>query len=116
MCFNDNKKRKERIMKTIGIGAAVFTFMLVGTLAGSASAVEGTLVKDAATSDYCHMKFPAIRSRTLPTRDPQVKSNATGDVIDYYGDCSETPTSRDQVIEQKHDESFSFGRNYEDGD
>jgi len=103
-------------MKTIGIGAAVFTFMLVGTLAGSASAVEGTLVKDAATSDYCHMKFPAIRSRTLPTRDPQVKSNATGDVIDYYGDCSETPTSRDQVIEQKHDESFSFGRNYEDGD
>lgn len=103
-------------MKTIGIGAAAFTFMLVGTLAGSASAVDSTLVKDAATADYCHMKLPAIRSRTLPTRDPQVKSNATGDVIDYYGDCNETPTSRDQVIKQKHDESFSFGRNYEDGD
>jgi len=103
-------------MKTIGIGAAAFSFMLIGTLAGSASAVDSTVVKDSATADYCHMKLPAIRSRTLPTPDPQVKSNATGDVIDYYGDCNETPTSRDQVIEQKHDESFSFGRNYEDGD
>ncbi len=103
-------------MKAIGIGAAASTLMLIGALAGSALAMDGSLAKDEAAGGYCHMKFPAIRPRTLPTDNPQLKSDATGDVIDYYGDCSETPTGRDQVIQQKHDEAFSFGRNYEDGD
>jgi hypothetical protein len=75
---------------------------------------------DVSSSDradsYCHMKFPAIRPRTLAAGEPQTKSTTSGDVIDYYGACDENPTGQDQVVEQKRDEEFSFGRNYEDGD
>ena len=98
------------------IGSVISAIALVGSLAGSAYAVEGVLTNDEAAEDYCHMKFRAIRPRTLDTENPQVKSTTTGDVIDYYGACDETPTSQSQVLEQKHDEEFSFGRNYEDGD
>ena len=89
--------------------------ILVGSLAGSVSAAGGA-PQDRATEDYCHMKFAAIRPRTLAGNRPQLKSSSSGDVIDYYGACDESPTGADQVIEQKHDEQFRFGRDYEDGD
>jgi hypothetical protein len=98
------------------IGSVMSAIALVGSLAGSAYAVEGTLVKDEAAENYCHIKFPAIRPRTLASENPQVKSATTGDVIDYYGACDETPTNDSQVLQQKHDEEFSFGRAYEDGE
>ena len=60
------------------------------------------------------MKFPAIRPRTQDTDHPQLKRPDTGDVID--GACDESPTGMDQVISQKHEEEFRFGRDYEDGD
>jgi hypothetical protein len=62
------------------------------------------------------MKFAAIRPRTLDTDHPQLKRPDTGDVIDFYGACDESPTGMDQVISQKHEEEFRFGRDYEDGD
>ena len=62
------------------------------------------------------MKFPAIRPTTLDTDHPQLKRPDTGDVIDFYGACDESPTGMDQVISQKHEEEFRFGRDYEDGD
>jgi hypothetical protein len=99
-----------------GISSAASAIVLVGSLVGSAYAGGGVLMKDEAAENYCHMKFASIRPRTLASEDPQVKSSSTGDVIDYYGACNESPTSRDQVLEQKHDEEFSFGRSYEDGD
>jgi predicted lactoylglutathione lyase len=37
-------------------------------------------------------------------------------VIDFYGSCDESPTSADQIVQQKQDEQFMFGRAYEDGD
>lgn len=98
------------------IGATVSAILLVGSLAGSAYAADNTIVKDDAGDGYCHMKFPAMTLKTLASDSPQLKNTQTGDVIDYYGPCDQTPTSQDQVISQKHDEEFSFGRNYEDGD
>jgi hypothetical protein len=96
--------------------AEVASFLvLAGTLAGSALAADGVLVKEQAGENYCHMKFPAIRSSTLDTNHPTLKSSQTGDVIDYNGPCNESPTGADQVLEQKHEESFMFGRAYEDG-
>jgi hypothetical protein len=90
--------------------------VLVGSLAGSVFAADGVLLKDEAGENYCHMKFPAIRSRTLDTDHPQLKRLDTGDVIDFYGACDESPTGMDQVISQKREEQFRFGRAYEDGD
>jgi hypothetical protein len=98
------------------VGSAISAVVLVGSLVGSAYAVDNHVSSSEGADSYCHMKFPAIRPRTLGTQEPQTKSSRSGDVIDYYGACDESPTGQDQVLEQKHDEEFSFGRNYEDGD
>ena len=100
-------------MKRIGATASVV--VLVGALSGSAFAVE-PLLKEEAGDGYCHMKFPAVRQKTLSSDNPQLKSDATGDVIDFYGDCNVSPISDDQIVQQKRDEQFMFGRAYEDGD
>jgi hypothetical protein len=100
-------------MTRIKIGAAVSAMVLAGSLAGSVFAQEGIISKEQATEGYCHMKFPAIRPSTLASGNPQLKNKATGDVIDFYGDCSESPTSADQVLEQKHDYTFMYTNNYE---
>jgi len=97
------------------IGSAISAIVLAGSLVGAAYAQDNTSSNDN-FENYCHQKFPAIRPRTLAGDNPQVKSENTGDVIDYYGACNQTPTSQDQVLDQKHEEEFSFGRQYEDGD
>lgn len=77
------------------------TLLLVGSLVGSALAFDGVLSKEEFTpGGYCHMKFPAIRERTLAGDNPVLKGSATGDVIDFYGPCDESPTGKDQVAEQ----------------
>jgi hypothetical protein len=96
------------------IGPMVSAVVLLGSLAGSALAVDGVLLKEQASENYCHIKFPAIRPSTLDTNHPQLKRSNTGDVIDYYGACDESPTGTDQVIQQKQDEQIRFGRDYED--
>jgi len=98
------------------LGSAISAIVLAGSLVGSAYAVDNSGYSSESLDNYCHLKLPAIRPRTLASVDPQTKSRTSGDVIDYYGPCNESPTGQDQVISQKHDEEFSFGRNYEDGD
>ena len=98
------------------IGPMVSAVVLLGSLTGSVFAADGVLLKDQAAENYCHMKFPAIRSRTLDTDHPQLKQSDSGDVIDFYGACDESPNGVDQVISQKREEQFRFGRAYEDGD
>ena len=100
--------------------AAVSAVMLVGSLAGSALAAGWDQdkagedqAKNEGTEQECHLKFPAIRRSTLDSDNPQLKSPTTGDVIDFYGSCDESPTSANQVLEQKHDEIFRFSRDYE---
>jgi len=100
--------------------AAVSAVMLVGSLAGSALAAGWDQdkagedqAKNEGNEQECHLKFPAIRRSTLDSDNPQLKSPTTGDVIDFYGSCDESPTSANQVLEQKHDEIFRFSRDYE---
>jgi len=107
-------KKGGKVMKRIGATASVV--FLVGALSGSAFAGDQPLLKEQAAEGYCHMKFPAVRQRTLSSDNPQLKSDSTGDVIDFYGPCDESPTSADQIVQQKQDEQFMFGRAYEDGD
>jgi hypothetical protein len=49
--------------------------------------------------NYCHQKFRAMSESSLAGNHPQV--NPTGDIIDFYGSCDETPTGKDQVHSQK---------------
>jgi hypothetical protein len=82
------------------LAALLFT----GTLGvfNNAIAEDGILSKDQLTQgSYCNEKFPAIRPSTLDNGQPQLKSSTTGDVIDFYGSCDESPTGKEQVQDQK---------------
>jgi hypothetical protein len=104
--FRKRKTEKggEHIMKRIG--SMVSVLVMVGSLAGSALASDGIVSKEESTADsYCHMKFPAIRERTLAGNNPVLKNSTTGDLIDFYGSCDESPTGKDQVVSQRIENS-----------
>ena len=61
---------------------------------------------------YCHEKFPAVTGRSLASDDPVLKSSASGDVIDFYGPCSENPVGDDQVQAQKLEREHRWDSNY----
>ena len=96
------------------IGTIVSMLVLTGTLAGTAMAADGVLIKDEAGENYCHMNFPAIDENTLSGNHPQLKPSTTGDTIDFYGTCDESPTGKDQVMAQRRDEQYRFETDYED--
>jgi hypothetical protein len=99
-------QRKEvRIMKIrTSVLAGLFFISSLGAI-NSAIAEDGILSKQEFTpGSYCHEKFPAIRPSTLDTDHPTLKSSDTGDVIDYYGPCDESPLGQDQIQAQKMDE------------
>ena len=83
------------------IGTSLSMLVLAGSLVGSAFAADGILLKEQATNNYCHMKFPAIKERTLAGNNPELKDASSGDVIDFYGPCDESPTGKDQVAAQR---------------
>jgi hypothetical protein len=98
-------QRKEvRIMKIrTSVLAGVLFLSSLGAV-NSVVAEDGVLLKEEFTpGSYCHEKFPAIRPSTLYTDNPTLKSSDTGDVIDYYGPCDESPLSQDQIQAQKLD-------------
>jgi len=106
---DDWTRRKEvRIMK---IRTSVFVgLFFLSSLAAVNSALaedDGIISKqEFAPGSYCHEKFRAIDQSTLGSDDPTLKSSTTGDVIDFYGPCDESPTGKDQVWEQKLDQLF----------
>ena len=90
--------------------------LLIGSLGAinSAMAADGILSKDELTADsYCHEKFPAMHQSTLGDDQPTLKDSSTGDVIDFYGPCNESPTGKDQVWQQKLDDEHRFEHDYE---
>ena len=99
------------------IGSILSVAILFSGLAVSARAADtdNLVENEEVAGNYCHMKFQALRSRTLATDTPEAKRSG-GDIIDFYGPCDQSPTSSDQVLQQRHDEEFRFGREYEDGD
>jgi hypothetical protein len=114
-CFQQGRKEVNRMknVKTLLAG-----LILLGnvTASGTALAADGVISKtEDVPNSYCHMKFTAIRPRTLAGDQPQLKNSSSGDVIDYYGACDESPSGKDQIVDQKRDAQFRFGRDYEDG-
>jgi hypothetical protein len=84
--------------------------LLIGSLGAAATAMadnDGILLKQDVTSgSYCHEKFRAIEQSTLGSDAPTLKSSDSGDVIDFYGPCDESPTGKDQAWQQKLDWLF----------
>jgi hypothetical protein len=109
-------QRKEvRNMKiATSILAAVLFTATLGTL-NHAIAEDGILSQDKLTAgSYCHERFPAIRPSTLDDSQPVLKNSNTGDVIDFYGPCDESPVGKDQVQEQKLEAQHRFENEYSD--
>jgi hypothetical protein len=79
--------------------------VLMGSVAvTAANAADGVLFKQKLdTSNYCHMKFPAIEYGTLGTDHPVLESPDSSDLIDFYGSCDESPVGKDQVHAQELD-------------
>lgn len=50
------------------------------------------------------MQFPAMKEGTLTSKHPELKDPSSGDIIDFYGSCDETPTGANQVVKQKMQE------------
>ena len=80
--------------------------------------VEGVLFKvETPGTNYCHLKFPAIREETLSWNRPvltDVKDATTGDIIDFYGPCDYDPTGKAAVQAQRLDAQRRFSRDYND--
>jgi hypothetical protein len=99
------------------IATSVAVLLLTGALGtvSNAIAADGDTQQTPLASDsYCHEKFPAIQARTLGTDDPTLKSATTGDVIDFYGPCSEKPTGKDQQWEQQLEQEHRYENSFED--
>ncbi len=89
----------------------------VGTLAAvNTGMAEGVIVEkhELAPGNYCHQVFPALRAPTFGMHDPILQSPGTGDVIDFYGSCSESPTGDDQMWQQRLDREHQLDRGYSD--
>ena len=96
------------------IGKTITLLFFASSLAGNVIADDGVsaMVKEPAGQDYCDMRFPAIRPKTLATNHPILKSSSTGDMIDFSGSCDESPTGPDQVAKQRFDESRHLSDDY----
>lgn len=82
--------------------------------AGPASAQDGILLKvRAGESNYCHLKFPAIRPGTLSSDHPVLQNPGTGTIIDFYGPCDYDPTGKAAVETQKRELRQRYSREYE---
>jgi hypothetical protein len=90
------------------IRTSVFVGLLFLSSLGAVNSViaeDGVISKEVVTpGSYCHEKFPAIRPSTLDTDHPTLKSSDTGDIVDFYGPCNESPVGQDQINQQRMDE------------
>src|SRR5947207_13357472 len=107
-------QRKEvRNMKiaTSFLAALIFTGAM-GSMTTAMSA-DGVLSKDElATGSYCHEKFTPMTTQSLDNEDPTLTQS--GNIIDFYGPCDESPVGADQIQEQKLEAQHRFANDYED--
>ena len=92
-------------MKSIQLLLSALLF--TGTLGLSAEPLLGQVsvqrvlsVVALPASNYCHMKFPAIRQETLGWDHPVLKDADSGDIIDFYGPCNHDPLGKDEIKTQ----------------
>ena len=99
-------------LATSFLAAVLFTSVMGGAL-GNAAAADGVISKDElATDSYCHEKFTPMTTQSLDSDDPTLTNS--GNVIDFYGPCNESPVGDDQIQEQKLEAQHRFQNDYED--
>lgn len=95
----------------------IFGSIFIGALGlggAKAMASDGVLSKTPLTADnYCHLKFPAIRPRTLSTNHQQLKSPKTGDIVDFYGPCDHNPLGKSEVSSQREQDQLLRNQGYD---
>jgi hypothetical protein len=75
-------------------------------------AAQGVIYKAAAASgNYCHLKFPAIRPNTLYWDRPVLRDPSEGDIIDFYGPCDYDPLGKEEILRQRAEERRERDRN-----
>jgi hypothetical protein len=112
------KRRKEAMdFKKLTL-AALFSIGALGMTSLPVKAQDGILFKvQMPGTNYCHLKFPAIREETLSSSRPVLKDTSrdgTGDVIDFYGPCDYDPAGKAAVHAQRLDGSHMWFRAYAD--
>jgi hypothetical protein len=63
-------------------------------------------------TDYCHLKFPAMREDSLSWERP-VLDSASGTIIDFYGPCDYDPLGVDEIRVQRR---VLLRGSFDDGD
>ena len=100
-------------MKTTKSLLAALIFLTSVTASVKAFAADGVVEKDPfAAGSYCHQSFSGDDEPEFRSRRAETKNSA--DVVDFYGECNETPVGQDQVQEQKLELQHRFTRDYED--
>lgn len=106
-----NKKKIKRTSALLW--AAAISAAALMMIATPASAQDGILYKARfGNSNYCHLKFPAIRPDTLYWDRPVLQNPSTGDIIDFYGPCDYDPTGKAAVDQQRRAQRRPGGRDY----
>jgi hypothetical protein len=91
--------------------AALFSIATLGTIPATGEAQDGILFRErAGSSNYCHLKFPAIREDTLASSRPVL----SGEIIDFYGPCDFSPTGKAAVQAQRIEKQRRWIRDYAD--
>jgi hypothetical protein len=111
--FQEERKEVKQMKKVQAFLAAL---ILVGTtgIGTALAADDGVIFKEPLTlGSYCHEKFPAMKSGSLDDNKPTLKSPSSGDEVDFYGPCNESPTGKDQQNEQKLDFEHRMDNDYD---
>ena len=85
--------------------------LLIG---GFVAASDADVVSKAESTNYCHLRFPAITDESLATNNAVLKGQDSGDIIDFYGPCNENPLGQDQIAAQKLDQQHRWQNEYAD--
>jgi len=104
------------MMKSMKAGLAILCLVgAMGFATAPLAGAAGVISSDAFDAGgYCHMKFPAIRERTLSTAHPTLKEPSEGDIIDFYGPCAHDPLGKEEVKAQLLQLQHRRARDYMD--
>jgi len=79
----------------------------------SAKEIPGLISKDGVVPEsYCPMQIRASTPESLLGEQPVLKRPNSGELIDYYGPCGETPVRQDQPDTQRLDQ-YGWENNYQ---
>ena len=78
----------------------------------SAKEISGLVSKDGGVPESdCPMQIRASTPESFLGEQPVLKHPNSGELIDYYGPCGETPVGQDQPDTQRLD-PYGWGNNY----